>query len=124
MTTRWVPVWPLSTALEMTADWYRRCHEDGEIRTRYQLARFVEAAQAAGYPNRPLTSVGSFAPGTGADIAVRFYAEKLSGVIGKPVTVDLTLPTLVPAQASPVQHAGRSTAPHVALFQARGPPTA
>ena len=34
------------------------------------------------------------------------------------------LPTLVPAQASPVQHAGRSTAPHVALFQARGPPTA
>jgi hypothetical protein len=34
------------------------------------------------------------------------------------------LPTLVPAQAPPVQHAGRSAAPHVALFQARGPPTA
>ena len=34
------------------------------------------------------------------------------------------LPTLVPAQAPPIQHAGRSTAPHVALFQARGPPTA
>ncbi len=44
---RWEPVWPLSTALQMTADWYRRCHEDGEIRTRDQLARFVEAAQAA-----------------------------------------------------------------------------
>jgi len=34
------------------------------------------------------------------------------------------LPTLVPAQAPPAQHAGRSAAPHVALFQARGPPTA
>ncbi|MES2926598.1 MAG: hypothetical protein V4843_07275 [Pseudomonadota bacterium] len=34
------------------------------------------------------------------------------------------LPAPVPAQAPPVQHAGRSTAPHVALFQARGPPTA
>lgn len=34
------------------------------------------------------------------------------------------LPTLVPAQAPPVQHAGRSAAAHVALFQARGPPTA
>lgn len=45
-------------------------------------------AQSAGYPNRGLLSVGSFAPGTGADIAVRFYSEKLAGVIGKPVTVD------------------------------------
>lgn len=34
------------------------------------------------------------------------------------------LPTLVPAQAPPAQHAGRSAAQHVALFQARGPPTA
>lgn len=34
------------------------------------------------------------------------------------------LPTLVPAQAPSVQHVGRSAAPHVALFQARGPPTA
>ena len=34
------------------------------------------------------------------------------------------VPALVPAQAPPVKHAGRSAAPHIALFQARGPPTA
>lgn len=34
------------------------------------------------------------------------------------------LATLVPAQAPPVQHARCFAAPHVALFQARGPPTA
>ena len=34
------------------------------------------------------------------------------------------LPAAVPAQAPLPQHAGRSAAPHVALFQARGPPAA
>lgn len=44
----WVPVWPLATALEMTADWYRRHHERGEVGTREQLRHFAEAARRAG----------------------------------------------------------------------------
>ncbi|WP_341782144.1 CDP-glucose 4,6-dehydratase [Ectopseudomonas mendocina] len=44
----WRPVWPLATALEMTADWYRRHHEQGEVCTREQLSRFVECARQAG----------------------------------------------------------------------------
>ncbi len=34
------------------------------------------------------------------------------------------LPAQLPGQMPPVQHAGRFSAPHLALFQARGPPTA
>ncbi|WP_252273074.1 CDP-glucose 4,6-dehydratase [Pseudomonas subflava] len=45
---RWTPVWPLTTALQMTADWYRRSHERGEVCTREQLREFTTAARRAG----------------------------------------------------------------------------
>ncbi|WP_417447271.1 MULTISPECIES: CDP-glucose 4,6-dehydratase [Gammaproteobacteria] len=45
---RWEPVWPLATALMMTADWYRRSHERNEVCTLEQLQRFADAAQQAG----------------------------------------------------------------------------
>lgn len=44
----WSPVWELSTALEVTADWYRHFYERGEVCTRAQLGAFSEAARAAG----------------------------------------------------------------------------
>lgn len=66
--------------------------------------------QAAGYPSRPIVSIGSFAPGTGADIAVRFYADKLASLIGKPVVVEPkvgmggTMAAAYAAQARPDGH--------------------
>jgi tripartite-type tricarboxylate transporter receptor subunit TctC len=45
-------------------------------------------AQAQGYPSRNVTIVVSLGPGTGMDILVRLYAEKLSQALGKPVIVE------------------------------------
>jgi tripartite-type tricarboxylate transporter receptor subunit TctC len=45
-------------------------------------------AQVADYPNKPITSIAMFPPGTGADIIVRFYSNKLQEAIGKPVVVE------------------------------------
>ncbi|MSQ70201.1 MAG: tripartite tricarboxylate transporter substrate binding protein [Betaproteobacteria bacterium] len=67
-------------------------------------------SQAAPYPTRQIISIGSFAPGTGADIAVRFYSEKLHGTIGKPVVVEPkvgmggTMAAAYAAQARPDGH--------------------
>ena len=46
------------------------------------------AAQAQEYPAREIRSICNFAPGSGADIIVRFYSEKLSKLAGKPVVVE------------------------------------
>jgi tripartite-type tricarboxylate transporter receptor subunit TctC len=40
------------------------------------------------YPAREIRSICNFAPGSGADILVRFYSEKLSKLAGKPVIVE------------------------------------
>jgi tripartite-type tricarboxylate transporter receptor subunit TctC len=45
-------------------------------------------AQAQEYPVRELRSICNFAPGSGADIVVRFYSDKLSKLAGKPVVVE------------------------------------
>src|SRR6476661_10131271 len=46
-------------------------------------------AQGAGdYPNRPITIVVSLGAGTGMDVLVRLYADKLSQSLGKPVVVE------------------------------------
>ena len=52
------------------------------------LAAFVSAAAAQDYPAREIRSICNFAPGSGADIIVRFYSEKLSKLAGKPVIVE------------------------------------
>jgi tripartite-type tricarboxylate transporter receptor subunit TctC len=46
------------------------------------------AAQAQEFPSREIRSICNFAPGSGADIIVRFYSDKLSKLAGKPVIVD------------------------------------
>jgi tripartite-type tricarboxylate transporter receptor subunit TctC len=45
-------------------------------------------AQAQTYPDREIRAICNFPAGTGADIFVRFFAEKLSALAGKPVIVE------------------------------------
>jgi tripartite-type tricarboxylate transporter receptor subunit TctC len=45
-------------------------------------------AGAQDYPAREIRSVCNFAPGSGADIIVRYYSDKLSRLAGKPVVVE------------------------------------
>ena len=52
------------------------------------LAFFSLAAQAQEFPARDFRSICNFAPGSGADVVVRFYSEKLSKLAGRPVIVD------------------------------------
>lgn len=54
------------------------------------LAAAVLCASAAAqdFPARELRSICNFAPGSGADILVRFYSDKLSKLAGKPVLVE------------------------------------
>ncbi|HEV2570808.1 MAG TPA: tripartite tricarboxylate transporter substrate binding protein [Beijerinckiaceae bacterium] len=40
------------------------------------------------YPNRAIRSLCNFGPGSGADIVVRFYSDRLSKLSGQPVVVD------------------------------------
>jgi tripartite-type tricarboxylate transporter receptor subunit TctC len=46
------------------------------------------AAQAQDYPAREIRSVCNFAPGSGADIIVRWYSDKLARLAGKSVVVE------------------------------------
>ena len=46
------------------------------------------AALAQAYPTKPITIVIMLAPGTGMDVIVRSFAEKLSQSLGRPVVVD------------------------------------
>jgi tripartite-type tricarboxylate transporter receptor subunit TctC len=84
------------------------------------------------YPSLPIRSICMFPPGTGADVRVRFYAKKLSDLIGHPVIVENrpgafgNLATELVARAKPDGHTiyitpGSSThaaAPH--LFKKLG----
>ena len=46
------------------------------------------AAQAQEYPTREIHAVCSYAAGSGADILVRYYSDKLAKLAGKPVVVE------------------------------------
>jgi tripartite-type tricarboxylate transporter receptor subunit TctC len=46
------------------------------------------AAAAQEYPAREIRSICNFAAGSGADIIVRYYSERLSRLAGKPVLVE------------------------------------
>src|SRR5688572_9164089 len=48
----------------------------------------VSPAAAQDYPAREIRSICNFGPGSGADILVRFYSDKLSRLAGKPVIVE------------------------------------
>ncbi|HEX2199729.1 MAG TPA: tripartite tricarboxylate transporter substrate binding protein [Burkholderiales bacterium] len=52
------------------------------------LLGFTASAAAQDYPARDIRSICNFAPGSGADIIVRYYSEKLSRLAGKPVIVE------------------------------------
>jgi tripartite-type tricarboxylate transporter receptor subunit TctC len=45
-------------------------------------------AAAQDYPAREIRSICNFAPGSGADILVRWYSDQLSKLAGKPVVVE------------------------------------
>jgi tripartite-type tricarboxylate transporter receptor subunit TctC len=45
-------------------------------------------AQSQDYPAREIRSICNFAAGSGADIIVRFYSDRLSKLAGKPVLVE------------------------------------
>ena len=52
------------------------------------LALVAAAAGGQDYPVREIRSICNFAAGSGADIIVRFYSERLSRLAGKPVLVE------------------------------------
>ncbi|MFT3803708.1 MAG: tripartite tricarboxylate transporter substrate binding protein [Burkholderiaceae bacterium] len=46
------------------------------------------AAQAGGFPNKPIRVIVPFANGSGADTNTRYHAEELSKLLGQPVVVE------------------------------------
>src|SRR6476469_8313746 len=52
------------------------------------LALLVAPAWAQDYPAREIRSICNFAAGSGADIIVRYYSDRLSKLAGKPVVVE------------------------------------
>jgi len=75
----------------------------------FALLMFGGSAQAQ-YPNRPVTIIVSLAAGSGMDVLVRLYADKLAQSLGKPVIVEnrpgasLMLAANAVAQAPPDGH--------------------
>src|SRR5215470_1449172 len=51
-------------------------------------ALVTSTALAQDYPAREIRSVCNFGPGSGADVIVRFYSDRLSKLAGKPVVVE------------------------------------
>jgi tripartite-type tricarboxylate transporter receptor subunit TctC len=52
------------------------------------VAAYSTAVPAQEFPAREIRSICNFAPGSGADILVRFYSDKLAKLAGKPVIVE------------------------------------
>jgi len=52
------------------------------------LAAAASTSAAQDYPSRDIRSICNFAPGSGADVIVRFYSERLAKLAGQPVVVD------------------------------------
>jgi len=52
------------------------------------VALLDAAPEQAQYPNRPVTIIVPLAAGSGMDVLVRLYAEKLQQSLGKPVVVE------------------------------------
>jgi tripartite-type tricarboxylate transporter receptor subunit TctC len=52
------------------------------------LAPLGARAQGADYPTAPIKAIAMFPPGSGADVKIRFYADKLARKCGQPVVVE------------------------------------
>jgi len=66
-------------------------HREGSRMLRLIALAFVlvfAAPAQAQYPNRPVTIIVSLAAGSGMDVLVRLYADRLSAILGKPVIVE------------------------------------
>jgi tripartite-type tricarboxylate transporter receptor subunit TctC len=59
-----------------------------KIAAAFGLALLVAPAFGQDYPVREIRSICNFAAGSGADIIVRFYSERLSRLAGRPVIVE------------------------------------
>lgn len=51
------------------------------------IISFLNVANAADYPTKPIQMIVGFAPGGGADITARFICDRLSVLLGQPVVV-------------------------------------
>src|SRR2546423_15196153 len=60
----------------------------------------------AQYPNRPVTIIVPLAAGSGMDVLVRLYADRLSQNLGKPVIVENRPGASLMLAANAVAHAG------------------
>jgi tripartite-type tricarboxylate transporter receptor subunit TctC len=54
----------------------------------FVAALLAAPALAQDYPAREIRSICNFAPGSGADIVVRYYSDRLAKLAGKPVVVE------------------------------------
>ena len=66
-------------------------HQPGWQQSRVAVvrrARAISPAHAQPYPSRPITVVVALAAGTGVDIIVRTYSEKLSQTLGRPIIIE------------------------------------
>jgi len=52
------------------------------------LVGATQAAQAQGYPSRPVTMVLGFAPGGPSDVMARVFSRKLEQVLGQPIVIE------------------------------------
>jgi tripartite-type tricarboxylate transporter receptor subunit TctC len=52
------------------------------------LALWIVPVNGQDYPAREIRSICNFAPGSGADIIVRYYSDQLAKLAGKPVVVE------------------------------------
>src|SRR5882762_4518003 len=52
------------------------------------LGILAAPASAQDYPIREIRSICNFSAGSGADIVVRYYSDRLSKLAGKPVVVE------------------------------------
>src|SRR5262245_44157073 len=52
------------------------------------LATFATLAQAQQYPSQDIHMISAFPPGSGADVLVRYFAEKLRALSGRTVLVE------------------------------------
>src|ERR1044071_3939162 len=74
------------------------------------LALAFASPAHAQYPHRPVTIIVSLAAGSGMDVLVRLYADRLSAILGKPVIVEnrpgasLMLAANAVAQSQPDGH--------------------
>jgi tripartite-type tricarboxylate transporter receptor subunit TctC len=65
----------------------------------------VAPASAQNYPDRQITVICGFAPGSGADIVVRYFADKARSIAGQPMIVENKVGALTAIGAEALKNA-------------------